>query len=459
MEKAGGIGKSEFQEAAYSKNILSALKIPRVYKAVREEKMLENKKRDSLEKRLKDELDWYTLYASDEEYDEKAVESILYLLDRWEPLKEETVPPVEESWKRFLAIADKKELLPVEDADIVLEASKRKAGHVKQESAPEDDEAQAQKVLELRKTRQRLKNWECQTAAEEGKSDEDLLALQQRETDEDVAVLQMAEMKRGTAAEHGMAVREVGKEEALGDMAGNMQGVKMAKEENSDLRGTGKTVRCGKTRKLVEFASRHKIIAAAVLVLLVLMVRNTVQVVANPDEGFFFWMKRDDSGVKMITSPEKLDDRTNKHENIFYNRDEAPEWAQGWLQIESEIEIEVQDIYELQYFEVSELNNRQHVASYFLCEDSEKQIVIGIWRYWDKVSYFREGFVEYEYVQSYEFAQKEIDVYRREENTGEFFYIVCFYDGNCQYYVRGQDNLDELKWIIEKCWSCLKNNF
>ena len=97
MEKAGGIGKSEFQKAAYSKNILSALKIPRVYKAVREEKMLENKKRDSLEKRLKDELDWYTLYASDEEYDEKAVESILYLLDRWEPLKEETVPPVEES--------------------------------------------------------------------------------------------------------------------------------------------------------------------------------------------------------------------------------------------------------------------------------------------------------------------------------------------------------------------------
>ena len=418
--------------------------------------MLENKKRDSLEKRLKDELDWYTLYASDEEYDEKAVESILYLLDRWEPLKEETVPPVEESWKRFLAIADKKELLPVEDADIVLEASKRKAGHVKQESAPEDDEAQAQKVLELRKTRQRLKNWECQTAAEEGKSDEDLLALQQREMDEDVAVLQMAEMKRGTAAEHGMAVREVGKEEAPGDMAGNMQGVKMAKEENSDLRGTGKTVRCGKTRKLVGFASRHKIIAVAVLVLLVLMVRNTVQVVANPDEGFFFWMKRDDSGVKMITSPEGLDNTTNNDVSIYYKQEDVPEWAQVWVLIEAGIKMP--ENYEWRYFEVNELNNRKGVAEYYWNNNAEREMALGVWIYIDEVSYYREEFVGYDLIQSYEVNQKQIDIYSRKEIDG-IYYIVCFYDGNCQYYVRGQESLEELKKIIEEYWRCVENNF
>ena len=44
--------------------------------------MQKDKKRNSLESKLREELEWYTMYASDEEYDWKAVESILYLLDR-----------------------------------------------------------------------------------------------------------------------------------------------------------------------------------------------------------------------------------------------------------------------------------------------------------------------------------------------------------------------------------------
>lgn len=431
--------------------------------------MLEDKKRDSLEKRLKDELEWYTLYASDEEYDEKAVESILYLLDRWEPLKKETVPPVEESWKRFLAIADKKELLPVEDADIVLEASKRKAGHTKQEPAPENDEAQAQKILELRKTGQRVKTGERQAPAEEGKSDEGLAALQEWEMDEDGAVLQMAEMNRGTVAMengravaensmavagHGMAAGEVGREEEPGDIAGNMPGGQMAKEENSDLPGTGKTIRRGKARKLVKFASRHKIIVAALLVLMVLMVRNTVRVVANPDAGFFFWMKRDDSGVKMITSPEELDNKVNRVENIFYNKEDAPEWTQDWLCIEEEIEMP--ENYEWQHFEASELDNRKEVMGHYWNDDKKKEIVLGMWIYADKISYGREGFIGYTFIQGYKIDQVQVDVYSREETDG-VFYIVCFYEENCKYYIRGQDNLDELKALAESYWYSTKN--
>lgn len=426
--------------------------------------MLEDKKRDSLEKRLKDELEWYTLYASDEEYDEKAVESILYLLDRWEPLKKETVPSVEESWKRFLAIADKKELLPVEDADIVLEASKRKAGHTKQEPAPENDEAQAQKILELRKTGQRVKTGERQAPAKEGKSDEGLAALQEWEMDEDGAVLQMAEMNRGTVvAENGMAVAEndtvagkVGREEEPGDIAGNMPGGQMAKGENSDLPGTGKTVRRGKARKLVKFASRHKIIVAAVLVLMVLMVRNTVHVVANPDAGFFFWMKRDDSGVKMITSPEGLDESTNKEVNIYYNQEDMPPWAQGWASVENEIEMP--ENYEWRHFEINELDNRKCVEGHYWNENIKTEVVIGVWLYANEISYFKEKFIGYDYIQGYEVDQKQIDIYSREDIDG-VYYIVCFYDDNCQYYVRGQGCLDELKNIIEEYWKCVKNNF
>ena len=103
--------------------------------------MPENKKWDIQVNGLGEKLKWYMLYASDEEYDEKAVESIMYLLDKWEPLEEGAVPPVEESWKRFLAVADRKELLPTEDAAVKAGAEGPNAGQT-QKPVPEEDGAE-----------------------------------------------------------------------------------------------------------------------------------------------------------------------------------------------------------------------------------------------------------------------------------------------------------------------------
>lgn len=160
----------------------------------------------------------------------------------------------------------------------------------------------------------------------------------------------------------------------------------------------------------------------------------------------------------MITSPEELDGTTNKKENIFYDRDDAPEWAQDWIEIETEVEIETEDTYELQYFEISGSDNRKHITSYFLSEDLKRDIVVGVWVYWDKVSYFKEEFVDYDYVQSYEFAHKEMDIYKKTEDTGQVYYTVCFYDGNCKYYVKGWENLDEVKRTAEDYWRCVQKN-
>lgn len=338
-----------------------------------------------MESKLREELEWYTLYASDEEYDEKAVESILYLLDRWEPLEEGTIPPVEESWKRFLAIADRKELLPVEDADVVLNAARKRENAVQE--------------------------------AEQGEA----AAVGQEELAEAHRVL---EMRNGET-------------------------------ESDSVAGAGKTVGRGKIRKLVQFASRHKIIAAAALGLVILMVGNTVHVVANPEAGFFFWMKRDDSGVQIITSPEGLDDKVDKAENTFYNKDEAPEWAQDWLQIEEKIDMP--ENYGWQYFEANELDNRKEVIGKYWNEEEKKEIIMGVWIYRDEISYYKEKFIGYDYIQSYEVDQSLLDIYSREEDDG-IFYIVCFYEEKCKYYVKGQDNLDELKTLMEMYWHSVKNN-
>lgn len=403
-------------------------------------------KRNSLKSKLKEELEWYT-YASDEEYDEKAVESILYLLDRWEPLEEGTVPPVEESWKRFLKIADRKELLPVEDADVVLNAARRK-------DAPVQEKEQGEKAAAGQRAEENtaaVTQTAEQTAehGEAGDGEQAEISEQRKAKDEEQADIAEAcrgvGMRKEAADRDSMAVcgrdekRERGQDAEEKTESGNNE------EEKAEV--TGKTAGDRKIRKLARFASRHKIIASAVLVLMVLMVGNTIHAVANPETGFFFWMKRDDSGVKMITSPVGLDDKVDRAENIFYDKEDAPEWAQGWLEIEEGIEMP--ENYEWLHFEANELDNRNEMAVYYWNSNMERIMTVGVWIYKDEVLYGREKFIGYTYISSYEVNQKQMDIYRREEVEG-VFYIVSFYEGNSQYYVRGQDNLEELRFLIEE---------
>lgn len=411
-------------------------------------------KRNSLKSKLKEELEWYT-YASDEEYDEKAVESILYLLDRWEPLEEGTVPPVEESWKRFLKIADRKELLPVEDADVVLNAARRKAAPV-QETEQGETAAAGQRAEENTAA---VTQTAEQTAehGEAGDGEQAEISEQRKAKDEEQADIAEAcrgvDMRKEAADRDSMAVcgrdekRERGQDAEEKTESGNNE------EEKAEV--TGKTAGDRKIRKLARFASRHKIIASAVLVLMVLMVGNTIHAVANPEAGFFFWMKRDDSGVRMITSPVGLDDKIDKVENTFYSKEGAPEWAHSWLRVEREIE--KPENYEWQNYEVNELDNRKEVIGYYWNGKEKKEITLGVWIYRDEISYFKEKFIGYDFIQSYEVDQKQLDIYSRKEDDA-IFYIVCFYEEKCKYYVKGQDNLDELKTLAEMYWRSVKNN-
>ena len=51
-----------------------------------------------------------------------------------------------------------------------------------------------------------------------------------------------------------------------------------------------------------------------------------------------------------------------------------------------------------------------------------------------------------------------MSVYSKVEETGDVFYIISFYEGNCIYFIRGQDNLEELKVLVERYWNCVKDN-
>ena len=78
--------------------------------------------------------------------------------------------------------------------------------------------------------------------------------------------------------------------------------------------------------------------------------------------------------------------------------------------------------------------------------------------YKGKISFNTEELVDYSFIESCELEHKQMNIYGREDETGAESYLIYFFEGQCQYYLQGQENLDELKSLIEKYWLCVKNN-
>ncbi len=393
--------------------------------------MQESKRKELLESNLKERLDWYTLYASESEYDVKAVESILYLLDTCEPLEEGIVPPKKEAWQRFLEMADKgQELLPVEDCMLP-----GKPAECYGDSAVES------------------KAGSCRNMTAEIHGDVragEMTADTEKDTEgpgQGSGVGGSVIKGAGEFAGTGKSKKITGGTINLGT-AGSISNMSCALDEKIAQRPV-QTPGClqRKIGRGSGVVSRHKILVAAVLILMILVVGNTVQTIARHDEDFFFWLNRDDSGTQMITSPEGLDGSAEKTQTVYYDREEMPEWAQDWLTVEAEIEIPEE--YEWQYYEASELDNRRHVASHYLLESSAQEIVVGVWIYLDKLSLNREKYADYNYLESVEIGGNQIDIYNKIETSGKTYFAACFFGERFQYYIQGRDNLDELKNLIE----------
>lgn len=303
----------------------------------------------ALERELKARLEWYAAHVSDEAYDAKAVEYILYLLDSIAPLEEGAVPPKEEAWERFLAIAD---------------------------------------------------------------SQEEILPL-----------------------EHGV--------DGLRPVAGA-----------EELAGTGGG-KSGKMLKFRRFVARHKVIAAAVFMAVILAVGGSIQAGARRGEGFFFWLKEDDEGATMITSPKNLDNGMDVKGYTYFNRDDVPEWAQDWIQMEENVEIP--DNYEWKCFETSEFENYRVVFSKYQDKDSDQNIILGTVIYFQKVSYNRKRYIDYDYMQNYEIGKRKLNVYSRKEESGKIYYAICLDENDIEYFIEGQDNLEEIKKLMENYLECLES--
>lgn len=358
-----------------------------------------NNNEKMLTKELKEKLDWYTMYASEKEYDEKAVEYILYLLDRIDPLEEGSVPVSDEAWERLLKGKENaRELLPLNG----------------EEAAALRDE-----------------------------------------------ILRLGKNESGTAGRNESKVLASGGESAVvSNAAGDSR-----TETTGDSRLDGKPAGAkrkdsalpGKKRKIAGFMLCYKAAAAVLFLVTAVVVGSSFQTGAVKNDGFFFWLKQDETGTEMITSPSALDGETSMAVSKTYlERNDMPEWTQEWLEIEAEFELP--EKYEWQYYETQQFDFIKSVMGHYFDKNLEQEIALGVCVYDENVFYNRDGFANYDYVDSYEVDQKQMDIYNKIEETGDVFYTICFYEENMKYYISMLDNLDELKTLVGQYWNCVKKN-
>jgi len=370
---------------------------------------VQNKDNHILAGEIKEKLDWYITHTPEEDYDEKVVDSFLELLDNLEPL-EEQIPRADDAWGRFQEMVRQRETRAAGE-EIVGQRAALGAG---------EEAVRQREVLEAGKESVRRRE-----VLEAGKE-----SVRRREA--------LEAGKESVRRREALDVKEEGKSKRNKDRD---------LEEGSVSHGG---------RKLGNILVRQKYIAAAVLLALILGVVGATQTMASPDTGFFHWLRRDAAGTEMVTSPENLDGSMGAREHVYYNRSDVPDWADEWLEIEEDFQMPKG--YEWERYEVNVFDYTQYMVGFYCSESSGEEILIGMILYKDQISHNSENFLGYSYMENYEAEEKEMEIYCRVEEAGNIYYTICFQEGNCQYFIRGQDDLEELKELAERYYDCVKNN-
>ncbi len=443
--------------------------------------MKKNNNEKMLKRELKDKLDWYTMYASEKEYDEKAVESILYLLDHIEPLEEGSVPPSEEAWERFLKRKENaRELLPLNGKEAAaLREEIRRLGRNENSVVSKNESGVAGRnessVASKNESGVASRNkGSIVDRNERGIGGRNESSVAGRNASGVIGRNESSVVDRNescvagryeTGYEDGIRVFASGGESAVASNAIGNSRAEMAEDSGLHFRLGGKamgakrkdSVLPGKKGKIAGFMLRYKAAAAVLLMVTAVAVGGSLQAGAVKNDGFFFWLKRDETGTEMITSPEGLNGEASETgSNIFYDSNDMPEWTCGWLKIEDEFEMP--ENYEWQYYEIKELDFIKSVNVHYSDQNLKKEIILGVYVYAENVFYNRDRFANYDYVDSYESDQKQMDIYSKTEDNGEIFYTICFYEGNCRYSIRGEEGLEGLKGLANRYWGCVKNN-
>ncbi|MBE5883005.1 MAG: hypothetical protein E7291_01055 [Lachnospiraceae bacterium] len=205
-----------------------------------------------------------------------------------------------------------------------------------------------------------------------------------------------------------------------------------------------------KGSRLRRFVVKHRFVAAAVLLLLVIMVAGTSLGVVNAGKGngFFFWLKADEEGRTMISSPENMDSGKNVINEVTYeSKDEIPEEYRPYTTAaEKAMESEG---YELQYIRITGGEDYDEIKHCYEDVAAENRVYVGAVIYSGETVLYRETyFGEEQEIQS-ENCQ-DAGFLAKENPEGYTEYTYYFYEDNVQCYVEGNADKDTISEIVTR---------
>lgn len=197
--------------------------------------------------------------------------------------------------------------------------------------------------------------------------------------------------------------------------------------------------------KIRMFMVRHKgavCTAAAMLVILIAAGGTMGAVNAEKNQGFFYWLNKDDSGETILISPQE-DEDTNMR--IYHSIEDIPEEYQEYI-IDAQ-KIESLKNYDLQEIEIDNFPLYAKMMFLFVNEEDTLELVLGKIIYQNQMMVQSEKYIDYYYLYSKEEQGMTMDIFMRQDTAEQKDYAVCFYSGNVQYFVTSKLLSEEMEQI------------
>ena len=216
-----------------------------------------------------------------------------------------------------------------------------------------------------------------------------------------------------------------------------------------------------KEHKILHYFQKHRAVAMAAAVLIVIMLGGSWQMAVNAEKhgGFFWWMDKNEVGTTMITSPEMVGENPQKSVQKVYNRiEDVPDIYREYVNVPYEIMCSFNDGYSMSRIETIETDESDTINEFF---SKEKNPILHfkIKIYPQEILRVRETYPGYVFCEEFENEGIDLEVFRKQEDNGNLSYIIYFYYGNEKYAVAGINDKEFLKEIAVKYQEAVVNNY
>ena len=204
----------------------------------------------------------------------------------------------------------------------------------------------------------------------------------------------------------------------------------------------------GRMRKFLWYFHKHRIAVVTAVALIIIMLGGSWQMAVNAEKhgGFFWWMDKNEEGTTKITAPEGgSGESANRIEENYYSLEDVPNAYAQYARIPFDISTLVGEEYNLSRIEVVKTDKADTISVYF--EKEEKILYFEVKAYQQEILRVREIYPGYLFREEFENGDTNLEVFEKEEESGEQRYVICFYYGNEKYSVVGGESIAKLKEI------------